>query len=93
MRTQLSLKPAGGLPASKKEETEEVGDDTTSPTWGGGLSTSLSVCLIHKSMGPQQTREKVERNGCGRTSTTPGLKGPTSILLQAVTRKCPERAP
>lgn len=63
------------------------------PLGGGGLSTSLSVCLIHKSMGPQQTREKVERNGCGRTSTTPGLKGPTSILLQAVTGKCPERAP
>lgn len=64
MGIHLRLRPVGSLPASKRRgKTEDVGDDTTNPTWGEGLSTNLK-CPMNKSMSPQQAR--VGRNAVDR---------------------------
>lgn len=57
-----------------------MGDDTTNPPRGEGLSTSLK-CLMHSVWA--HSRPESREECCGQTSTTPGLKVRASILLQA----------
>jgi hypothetical protein len=53
----------GSLSASQgRRKTEDVGDDTTDPTLGEGLSTSLK-CHMNKSMGPQRPESREECGG------------------------------
>lgn len=74
MHTQLSLKPAGGLPASKKEETEEVGDDTT---WGGGGSVHQPKCLSYTQVyGPTADQRESGEEWLWADFNHAGPKGP-----------------
>ena len=57
------IRPVGSLSASQgRRKTEDVGDDTTDPTLGEGLSTSLK-CHMNKSMGPQRPESREECGG------------------------------